>query len=62
MDANFRLKSRDRGILNDPALAPGWAYFVDDPPYKELMKQYGDQKEVKNFISISRSFLHSFYR
>ena len=28
MDANFRLKLRNRHIKNDPELGPGWAYFL----------------------------------
>ncbi|KAF7965003.1 hypothetical protein HWV62_1144 [Athelia sp. TMB] len=45
MDANFRLKLRDRKIKNDPVLGPGWAYFVDNPPYKKLMASSGPQEE-----------------
>jgi len=46
MDANFRLKLRDRHIKNDPELGPGWAYYVDEKVYQEEMKKYGDQIEV----------------
>ena len=46
MDANFRLKLRDRHIKNDPELGPGWAYCVDEKPYQEEMEKYGDQTEV----------------
>jgi len=46
MDANFRLKLRDRHIKNDPELGPGWAYCVDEKPYQEEMEKYGDQVEV----------------
>lgn len=46
MDANFRLKLRDRGVKNDRELGPGWAYFVDDKHYQSIMSTFGDQKEV----------------
>ena len=46
MDANFRLKLRDRHIKNDPELGPGWAYCVSEKPYQEEMEKYGDQIEV----------------
>lgn len=47
MDANFRLKLRERGIKNDPELGPGWAYFVNDREYQQSMSTFGDQKEVR---------------
>jgi hypothetical protein len=47
MDANFRLKLRDRHIKNDPKLGPGWAYYVDEKPYQEEMEKYSDQVEVR---------------
>ena len=46
MDANFRLKLRDRGIKNDPELGPGWAYFVNETEYQKVMATFGDQTEV----------------
>ena len=46
MDANFRLKLKDRHIKNDPELGPGWVYCVSKKPYQEEMEKYGDQIEV----------------
>src|SRR6266481_7040138 len=46
MDANFRLKLRNRHIKNDPELGPGWAYCVDEKQYQNEMDKYGDQIEV----------------
>jgi hypothetical protein len=46
MDANFRLKSRLRGINKEPALGLGWAYFVDNGPYSDFIKEYVDEEEV----------------
>jgi hypothetical protein len=54
MDANFRLKLRERHIKNDPELGPGWAYCVDEKPYQEEMVKYGDQTEVCIIISVDR--------
>ncbi|KAH8112018.1 hypothetical protein DFH11DRAFT_1512109, partial [Phellopilus nigrolimitatus] len=38
IDANFRLKSKDRGVSNDPPLGPGWGYLVDPVPYHEQLR------------------------
>ncbi|KAH8111697.1 hypothetical protein DFH11DRAFT_1512691 [Phellopilus nigrolimitatus] len=38
IDANFRLKSKDRGVNDDPPLGPGWAYIVDPVPYHEQLR------------------------
>lgn len=45
VDANFKLKGKDRGI-HDPELAPGWASFVEEGRYQEHIRQYVDQPEV----------------
>ncbi|KZS94987.1 hypothetical protein SISNIDRAFT_396790, partial [Sistotremastrum niveocremeum HHB9708] len=40
IDANFRLKLKDRGDSKDPELGSGWAYFVEHQAYlAELAKQ-----------------------
>lgn len=46
MDANFKLKGKDRGI-NDPELAPGWASFVEESRFQEHLKNYVGQSEVR---------------
>lgn len=46
MDANFRLKLRDRSVKNDKELAPGWSYFVEDSKYQAIMSTFGDQVEI----------------
>ncbi|KAH8110267.1 hypothetical protein DFH11DRAFT_1547578 [Phellopilus nigrolimitatus] len=43
IDANFRLKSKDRNVTNDPALGPGWAYLVDPGPYHEQLRLQSDK-------------------
>ena len=45
VDANFKLKGKDRGI-NDLELAPGWASFVEEDRYQEHIIQYVDQSEA----------------
>jgi hypothetical protein len=53
MDANFRLKSRLRGLFNkDPTLGLGWAYFVDNGPYSEFIRDYVDQDEVSLYYQV----------
>jgi hypothetical protein len=46
MDANFRLRSRLRGINKDPEMGLGWAYFMNNGPYSEFIKDYVDLEEV----------------
>lgn len=47
MDANFRLRSKLRGVgLTDITLNSGLAYFVDNKPYADFIKDYVDQEEV----------------
>jgi hypothetical protein len=47
IDANFRLKLKEKGILDDPALGDGWAHWVFSKPYHEHIKKYGYQVEVQ---------------
>jgi hypothetical protein len=46
IDANFRLKNKDRKATNDPALGDGWGHMVPEKPYQEYIKAYGYQEEV----------------
>ncbi|KAM6492909.1 hypothetical protein JOM56_011043 [Amanita muscaria] len=45
VDANFKLKQKNRD-LRDPELYPGWAYFVNEGPYQDFIKDYTDQPEL----------------
>lgn len=47
MDANFRLKSKDRGIKSDPALGSGLAYYVEEEKYQAYIRTCSDQTEVR---------------
>lgn len=48
LDANFRLKLKERN-LNDPALGDGLAYFVEERPYLAHVEAAGEQTEVGQF-------------
>jgi hypothetical protein len=45
VDANFKLKSKDRG-LKDVELMPGWGPFVEESAYQDFISNYVDQPEV----------------
>lgn len=45
IDANFRLKSKQRNLL-DPALGGGLAYYVEKEPYMSFVNARGAQTEV----------------
>ncbi|KDQ33848.1 hypothetical protein PLEOSDRAFT_1073975 [Pleurotus ostreatus PC15] len=45
IDANFKLKSKSRG-LEDVELDPGWSYFVNDARYKAHLLKHSDQPEI----------------
>ena len=47
MDANFRLKLKDRGIV-DKVIAPGWAYFVREDAYLDVVKNARVEDEVRS--------------
>lgn len=46
IDANFRLKLKNRGI-KDPELGSGWAYFVEEKKYNTHVKKHFQEKEVR---------------
>ncbi|KAL0948674.1 hypothetical protein HGRIS_010475, partial [Hohenbuehelia grisea] len=45
LDANFKLKSKTRGI-KDVELGPGWSYFVAEEPYQKHLANYVSQPEI----------------
>ncbi|KAG9219942.1 hypothetical protein CCMSSC00406_0006855 [Pleurotus cornucopiae] len=45
IDANFKLKSKSRG-LEDVELNPSWSYFVNDAGYKAHLLKHFDQLEI----------------
>jgi hypothetical protein len=46
IDANFRLKNKERNLSHDVSLGDGWAFWVESTPYQEYFKEYGHQEEV----------------
>ena len=50
VDANFRLKLKDRKI-KDPEIGSGWAYFVENSQYIEHVSQ------KTNGVEVSDSFI-----
>ncbi|KAG6885483.1 hypothetical protein C0992_005120, partial [Termitomyces sp. T32_za158] len=52
IDANFRLKRKDVSCdAFDPDLGNGFAYFVQEKPYKEHLKTHKDEVEPKSNCS-----------
>jgi hypothetical protein len=50
VDANFKLKGKDRG-LKDVELMPGWAYFVREAEFQAHIAGYVHQPEVIFFCN-----------
>ena len=46
VDANFRLKSKNRQI-KDPELGSGWSYFVENTTYTHHVAKPSHEKEVR---------------
>lgn len=46
LDANFRLKLKDRSVV-DPSLGQGLSYYVKERPYLDHVKASGPQTEVR---------------
>ena len=47
LDANFRLKSKDREIKSDPSLGSGLAYYVEETRYRDYLNTCPEQTEVR---------------
>lgn len=45
VDANFKLKGKERG-LKDVELMPGWGPYVEESAYQNFIANYVDQPEV----------------
>ena len=46
VDANFKLKLKEKGIP-DAHLGSGWAYYVEDSKFKSYLNEHADdQQEV----------------
>ncbi|KAJ7594166.1 hypothetical protein C8J56DRAFT_1043935 [Mycena floridula] len=54
VDACFRLKRKMvSSDMRDPGLGTGWAYFVEEAPYREYYKTLGDQTEMNSCTGLS---------
>lgn len=47
MDANFRLKNRDRFVRNDVSLGDGWGHWVPSGPFMEHIATRNEDLEVR---------------
>ncbi|KAG6825395.1 hypothetical protein H0H92_003827 [Tricholoma furcatifolium] len=57
-DANFRLKNRLRSTDDkDPALGPGFAYFVASDEYLRHLANYVDQDEISHCVGFAALWL-----
>jgi hypothetical protein len=59
VDANFRLKLKDRKI-QDPEIGSGWAYFVETNRYLEHISQSTDDLEVSELSHNGSGHQHLF--
>ena len=50
IDANFRLKLKERGV-EDPEFGPGWAYFVEERSYQAEILKHPQPMEVRSLFS-----------
>ena len=50
MDANFKLKGKDRG-LTDLEMTPGWSYCMNEHEYQSYLVDYAHKDEVIWFRS-----------
>lgn len=48
IDANFRLKLKEKGWAEDPPLGDGWSHFVLQGAFKDYVQKWGWQVEVCN--------------
>ena len=61
IDAKFRLKLKEKGIKDDPALGDGWGHWVQSAPYQAYYKKYSHQTEVCSILVTYKLSAHSFY-
>lgn len=61
IDANFRLKLKDRGLKADPPLGDGWGHLVKTEPYLAYVNKYGYQVEVCRFQHNGTIYFLTFY-
>lgn len=50
IDANFRLKNKDRQLDRDVSLGDGWGHWVKEDPYKAYLEVNTDEPEVHLYL------------
>ena len=48
IDANFRLKLKEKGYADDPPLGDGWSHFITQVPFEDYVGKWGWQVKVSN--------------
>jgi hypothetical protein len=56
LDANFRLKQKDRGKIGDEGLTGGWGYFVDPAVFKQELRRVADHPQPQGRSTCDSSF------
>lgn len=51
IDANYRLKLKDKGLVADKPLGDGWSHFVQTAPYRAYIQLYGGYVEVRELFN-----------
>ncbi|KAJ8515304.1 hypothetical protein ONZ45_g7245 [Pleurotus djamor] len=59
IDANFRLKNRDRNLGRDKPLGDGWGHWVPNEPYMEYVAAHGKEVEPNLCDSELRAVDHA---
>lgn len=65
MDANFRLKQKERGFHSSGTLGPGWGYFVDPIAFMGELRRVANLPQISEVRAIKinkHSLLIKFYR
>ncbi|KAL4259306.1 CxC2-like cysteine cluster KDZ transposase-associated domain-containing protein [Pleurotus pulmonarius] len=59
IDANFRLKNKDRSLEKDMPLGDGWGHWVSEGPYKDYLEANSDEPEPNLCDSELRAVDHA---
>src|SRR5688572_24193982 len=61
VDANFKLKGKDRGI-EDIELEPGWGAFVNENHYQQHISNFVQQPEVRSVSIVLYALSNNTFR
>jgi hypothetical protein len=48
--------------IKDPGLSTGWAYMMENVPYRHFLLTVTDQKEVRQWIAVLVDIANQVYR